>query len=300
MSTIKYLFLLNGLIMSINSFSQNGPIDLLGQTPPIDSAIILKTDLIPDGHHIFAIALSPSEDELFLTIYKGNSGTILHTRKDDSIWSELDTAFFANEKGLETYAISPDGLTLTFVSPNPSEDWPNNTDIYFCNRTDTGLSKAKPFAGTINSEFREAGHALTLDKTLYFASGRPTNDRKADIYRAKFINGEYTTAEYISNLSTPADEDGVWVSPDEEYAIVESWQDENKKNFYISFRKKDDTWSELINMGPKVNTPSFEGTPKVSNDGKYLFFWSDRTGVFCIHWIRVDVIVNDLRKEIFN
>lgn len=271
-------------------------IDFLGQTPPCDSAIILKTNLIPNDFNIFSIALSPLEDELFLTVYKGNSGTVLHSKRIDTTWSKLDTAFFANEKGLEAYAISPDGQTLTFVRANPIEGWQSNTDIFFCNRTETGWTTAKPFLEEINSKFREAGHALTTDKTLYFASGRPTSDSKADIYRAKFINGEYTTAEYISNLSTPADEDGIWISPDEEYAIVESWQDDNKKDFYISFRNEDNSWSELKNMGPKINTSSFEGTPKVSNDGKYLFFWSDRTGVFCIHWIRVDNIINELRE----
>lgn len=296
----KHAIFILAFIISTNCFSQNRPIDFLGQTPPSDSAIILTTDLIPKGYNIFSIVISPLEDELFLTIYKDTSSTTLHSKRIGSIWSKLDTAFFANEKGIETVNISPDGQILTYTKANPIEGWSNNTDLYFCTKTNVGWSDAQPFPPAINSEFREAGHALTSNKTLYFASGRPTDDHKADIYKSKFINGEYTTAEYVPNLSTPADEDGIWISPDEEYAIVESWQDENKKDFYISFRNDDNSWTELINMGQKINTPSFEGTPKVSNDGKYLFFWSDRTGVFCMHWIRVDGIVNDLKKEIFD
>jgi hypothetical protein len=292
-----YLKFILAFILPVSCFSQNCIIDYFGQTPPGDSAIILATNLIPQDYNIFGIVLSPLDDELFSTIYKNNSGTILHSKRIGSAWSKLDTAFFANEKGLETITISPDGQLLTYTKSNPIAGWPYNTDIYFCNRTDKGWSDARPFSAAINSEFREAGHALTIDRTLYFASGRPTDDQKADIFRAKYINGEYTSAEYVPNLSTPSDEDGIWISTDESYAIVESWQDENKKDFYISFRNDDGSWTKLKNMGPKINTPGFEGTPKVSSDDKYLFFWTDRTGKFCIHWIRVDKIISDIKKK---
>jgi hypothetical protein len=295
-----YLTVLLAFILSACCFSQKSIIDYLGQTPPGDSAIVLATNLIPEYYNIFGIVLSPLDDEFFLTIYKNNSGTILHSKRIGSVWSKLDTAFFANEKGLETVTISPDGLLLTYTKSNPIAGWPYNTDLYFCTRTNTGWSNPKPFPADINSEFREAGHSLTYDRTLYFASGRPTDDQKADIFRVKFINGDYTSAEYVPNLSTPADEDGIWISPDESYAIVESWQDENKKDFYISFRNEDGSWTKLKNMGPKINTPGFEGTPKVSSDGKYLFFWSDLSGKFCIHWIRVDKIISDLKKEVLD
>lgn len=291
-----YLKFLLAFILPVSCFSQNGIIDYLGQTPPGDSAIVLTTNLIPNDYNIFSLVLSPLDDELFLTIYKGNSGTILHSKRSGSVWSKLDTAFFVNEKGLETVNISPDGQFLTYVKSNPIAGWPYNTDLYFCTRLDNGWSIAQPFPASINSEFREAGHALTENRTLYFASGRPTDDQKADIFMAKCINGEYTTAEYVSNLSTPADEDGIWVSPDESYAIVESWQDENKKDLYISFHNADGTWTKLKNMGRNINSPDFEGTPKVSSDGKYLFFWSNRTGIYCLHWIRVDKIISDLKN----
>lgn len=151
--------------------------------------------MIPKDYNIFSIVLSPLDDELFLTIYKGNSGTILRAKQTGSVWSKLDTAFFANEKGLETVSISPDGQLLTYTKSNPIPGWAYNTDLYFRNRTDNGWSKAQLFPAFINSEFREAGHTLTANRTLYFASGRPTDDQKADIFRTKCINGEYTSAE---------------------------------------------------------------------------------------------------------
>jgi hypothetical protein len=270
-----------------------------GQTPPGDSAVIFAPGVISLKDRVeFGIIFSSTGDELFLNIFDGKKMTALHSKLIGSTWSKFDTAFFAREGGVETITISPDGKLLTFTKSNPIAGWPYNTDLYFCTRTDTGWSQPQPFSKAINSEFREAGHALTLDRTLYFASGRPTDDRKADIIRAKCINGEYTSAEYVPNLSTPADEDAVWISPDESYAIVESWQDANKKDLYLSFRKQDNSWTKLINMGPKINTASFEGIPKVSRDGKYLFFWSDRNGNIDIYWIRVEKIIEDLKKQL--
>jgi hypothetical protein len=295
-----HLIVILAFILPASCFSQKCIIDYLGQTPPGDSAIVLSTGLIPPDYNIFGIGLSPLDDELFLTIYKDNSGTILHSKRKGTVWSKLDTAFFANEKGLEIVTISPDGQLLTYTKSNPIAGWPYNTDLYFCIRTSIGWSNAQPFSSAINSEFREAGHSLTSDRTLYFASGRPTDDQKADIFKAKFINGEYTSAEYVPNLSTPADEDQLYVSPDESYAIIESWQNENKKDLYISFHNEIGSWTKLKNMGQKINTPSFEGMPKVSSDGKYLFFWSDRSGKACIYWIRIDKIINDFKKEVFN
>jgi hypothetical protein len=106
-------------------------------------------------------------------------------------------------------------------------------------------------------------------------------------------------AEYVPNLSTAADEDGVWVSPDENYAIVESRQDIHLKDLYISFHKEDGSWTKLKNMGPKVNFLSFQVRGRVSPDGKYLFFTGYNGSDMDIYWIRVDNIIIDLKKEVF-
>lgn len=293
---VTFAFILAGII-SLTSIAQNNSTDYFGQTLPCDSAVIFAPGLISSNVNIYGVTFSPARDELFLTIYNEKMSATLHSKLIDSMWSKFDTAFFAREPGLEIVAISPDGQLLTFTKSNPIAGWPYNTDLYFCIRTDTGWSQARPFPEAINSEFREAGHALTSERTLYFASGRPTDDHKADIYRAKYINGEYTSVEYVPNLSTPADEDGVWISPDESCAIIESWQDENKKDLYISFRTEDGSWTKLKNMGSKINSSDYEGAPKVSKDGNYLFFWSNRSGKLCIYWIRVDKIINELKKE---
>ena len=43
-------------------------------------------------------------------------------------------------------------------------------------------------------------------------------------------------------------------------------------DLYISFRQQDGSWGSAINMGDKINTDAYEAGPKVTPDGKYLFF----------------------------
>jgi hypothetical protein len=43
-------------------------------------------------------------------------------------------------------------------------------------------------------------------------------------------------------------------------------------DLYISYRQQDGTWSKGYNLGPKVNTAAEELGPRISPDGKYLFF----------------------------
>lgn len=303
----KLLFIIVSSFLVQVSNAQTDTTDYFGQTPPSDSAVVFAPGLISlKGRLEGAIAFSPAGDELCLSVIPNIHSedtelcpgcVILYSKKTGSTWSKLDTAYFA-PKSSYCPIFSPDGQLVTFTIQGGDNGWGN---IYYCNRTDTGWSQPQPFTRIINSERREAGHALTMNRTLYFSSGRNYSVSAGDVYRAKCINGEYTSVERVPNLSTPKDEDGVWVSPDESYAIVESWQDANMQDLYISFRKEDGSWTKLKNMGPKINSPGQDTRGKVSPDGKYLFFASDRCGNDDrdIYWIRVDKIIADLKKAAF-
>ena len=47
-------------------------------------------------------------------------------------------------------------------------------------------------------------------------------------------------------------------------------------DLYVSFKQKDDSWGEPINLGPEINSPENELEPRLSTDWKYLFFTSFR------------------------
>jgi len=43
-------------------------------------------------------------------------------------------------------------------------------------------------------------------------------------------------------------------------------------NYYVSFRDKDDKWSDLINIGKAVNAEGSSDASSISTDGNYFFF----------------------------
>ena len=72
---------------------------------------------------------------------------------------------------------------------------------------------------------------------------------------------------------------GTWnahpfIAPDETFIM---WDGERESGFgssdiYISFKQSDGSWGAAINMGEEINTQAEEGGPRVTPDGKYLFF----------------------------
>jgi hypothetical protein len=106
-------------------------------------------------------------------------------------------------------------------------------------------------------------------------------------------------------INTVGYEDGAFISPDETYLIFESDRPggiDSSIDLYISFKDKHNTWSAPINMGEKINTKASERFARVSPDGQFLFFGSNRRLVnndpnFDIYWIRTSVI-DDLRSQI--
>ena len=59
--------------------------------------------------------------------------------------------------------------------------------------------------------------------------------------------------------------DGVWGSPEI-----------GGGDLFISFRNEDGSWTEAVNMGEPINTPTLDMCPALSHDGKYLFWTSRR------------------------
>ncbi|TLM73905.1 PD40 domain-containing protein [Microbulbifer harenosus] len=72
---------------------------------------------------------------------------------------------------------------------------------------------------------------------------------------------------------------GLWnahpyIAPDESYIM---WDGEREGGYggsdlYVSFKEADGSWGEAINLGGEINTEVDDGGPRITPDGKYLFF----------------------------
>ncbi|GAA0359743.1 hypothetical protein GCM10009092_24940 [Bowmanella denitrificans] len=87
-----------------------------------------------------------------------------------------------------------------------------------------------------------------------------------------------------------------FIAPDESYIMWDGIKDNGfgDVDLYISFRQPDGSWGEAINMGDKINTAAYEAGPKVTPDGKYLFFvrnmGSDKFENVDVFWVDAQII----------
>ena len=134
-----------------------------------------------------------------------------------------------------------------------------------------GLSELKslepfkdiPFTGfSASSKGTYYFYFLKRDGSGHMSYSRLTNGKYENPQK---MNSEINSGKYIAHP---------FIAPDESYLM---WDVEREgmstPDIYISFRQKDGSWGAAINMGTEINTAAYEQRPRVTPDGKYLFFW---------------------------
>lgn len=118
-------------------------------------------------------------------------------------------------------------------------------------------------------------HGLSVSAKGTYYTDHYTNEGDGPLRISRLINGQREDPQ-------PADKvinTGKWVAhpfiaPDESYLL---WDVEREGDYgadiYISFRQPDSKWGKAINMGDTINTGLYDQWPRVTPDGKYLFFW---------------------------
>lgn len=198
----------------------------------------------------------------------------------------------STEEHLETEVLFlPDMMELSFTRSGVEYNEPTLFVMQYKNHswnrksislTDTDKYKEQfsPSYAELNSlePFKDIpirGGTLSAKGTYYFYV-LDLADGSGYMSYSRLINGKYEKPQKMSRainrgkyIAHP------FIAPDESYLMWDAEkEDENKPDIYISFRKKDGSWGEAINMGDKINTTAYyEQRPKVTPDGKYLTFW---------------------------
>ena len=218
---------------------------------------------------------SPALDEVFFghrSTEEGSDNKIYHARMVNGRWTQPALASFASG-GMEFEAqFSVDGDTLYFN---------RGSALVFSQRTPTGWSEARSIEPPAD---RGMCVAAASNGTLYFTSAR----RPAIVGSAR-VNGQYQApAVVVSPGAHP------WVAPDESYLVFDRYAfaggRQTGSKLFVSFRRKDESWSEPVELGPDINATGTELIPKVSPDGKYLFFQRKVDGNTDIYWVDARVI----------
>lgn len=276
--------------VSINYLDQKSP----GNTARLFAPGVLTTAAVEHS----APAFSPDGKTVVWTIMKMPSyqTCLLEMNFVNNKWSAPHVPSFSDTTMNEVYPnFSAKGDTLYF-STNRKFDTSSSDKqtLWFVVRKGNAWSEAKVLDTVL---FPRDVYASSMSKTSnrYFIIG-PQGTPDWNIFHTD-RNGKITRLP--SPINTPGYEDGPFIAPDESYLIFESDRPTDGEpgfiDLYIVFRKKDGSWGDPKNMGPKVNTKFAERFAKVSPDGKYLFFGRNTGSGFDIYWIDA-AIIEELRN----
>ncbi len=258
-----------------------------GQKPPGSTPEVFAPGIVCTGLYERDVAFSPDGNEFYFGIVTGDNAysAILVSIQAEGRWTRPEVAPFSGNpkyRDLE-HCISPDGKRLYFVSNRPDPlrgetegDW----DIWVMERGASGWEEPINLGPPVNTDSGEYFPSVSRNGTLYFTRDDPKT-RIHFIYRARLVDGKYSEPEKLPpQVNCGQSQFNAFIAADESYMIVPVFGREDScgsTDYYIVFRNKKDEWSDPINMGEKINTPSgFEWSPYVSPDGKYFFFMSTR------------------------
>jgi hypothetical protein len=201
----------------------------------------------------------------------------------DGKWSDAEVLPFSGQYRDTDGVLSPDGRVMYFASDRPV----NGVDrhrflIWQSRKTEKSWSEPTVVSGTINAEGNQVFASVAKNGTMYFTSSRKTG--QYDIFRSKLVNGKYETAE---DLGPPLNISGVWtfeswIAPDESYLLLGSFGREGgygSADIFVSFNENG-LWSKPANLGSIVNSNARDYSPRVSADGQWLYFASERGGPY--------------------
>lgn len=221
----------------------------------------------PDGKSMaFGVAHESNPEETCIYLMNYTNGK----------WTSPDKSFLPNNINTFFPMFSPSGNELYFAKSIDGSP----TDLWVAAYIDKKAINPQPLDSIFNSKSREAGHSKSKSGTFYFTSNRDDQHQCCgDIYYAQPDSGKYSKIQKSDILSSEADEESLFLSPDENYIIIQAWkyESESKHDLYISYRTKEDAWTVPKRLNSQINGKEIEQRPFVSPDNKFLFF--SRTSV---------------------
>jgi Tol biopolymer transport system component len=244
--------------------------------------VIFAPGIISQGFHENGIVFSSDGSEMFYSTSdsKFTFKTFIHLKKVNNTWSTPEMAPFSGNYYDHSAFFSPDGKRLYFSSTRPvssGSDQKNDLDVWFVEKEENFWGEPVHLKGPLNTDKSEQITSIAANGAIYLRTNY--EDGKWGIYISRLENGRYSAAEKLSQtINAGYNEGNPCVSPDERFILFKSGRPGGYGNtdLYVSFRQKDNSWGEPINLGDKINSPENELEPRLSPDGKYLFFTSFR------------------------
>lgn len=238
--------------------------------------IILDPSKVTGFNQIDAIGISSTTEPIEALI--NVSPSVLKEEKKENLGKAV------NSKGQEINPIiSADGKTLFFTraefegnigSPDKQDAWVSTLD------KNNNWTEAVNLGAPVNNGGDNAIIGVSADgKTIYlinvYLPGGGLVYGLSKSFHTK--NGWSFPKEIkIQNLYNDHDFSGFAISPHGNVLVmsVQRKDSEGRKDLYVSFVQKDDTWTEPKHMGNVLNSASDENSPFLALDNKTLYFTS--------------------------
>lgn len=231
---------------------------------------------------------------------------LLFSRLEDGRWSTPEPVPFSKEGSDDAPFISPDGGRLFFTSKRPTSpaDTTNKENVWVVDIYENGWSEPRLLPPMVNNFFFHWQISVDLKGDLYFQYESAENkDNKRDIYFSAYRDGGYQKPVPISEMvNTEHFEIQPFISPEGDYIIFARINNQRLADgrqdicLFISFRKRNNTWTKAVSLKEYVKYKYIAGCPVVTRDGQYLFFLDRYEDQYQRYWVSAKFI-DDLRPK---
>ncbi len=220
---------------------------------------------------------------------------LMRARRTATGWSKAERVSLPKAGRVDYPSVTPDGTRLLFSwSPSRPRHAGRNVDNDFdLFSLELGNPNAQPVpldepdinrirggkVRTLRFVNNETAPSLTVDGDLYFWTERLDGVGRRDVYVARSDGaGGFRTAQPLpAPINSPNEDDGMWVRPDGRLMLM-SYADrggEGGTDVFVSVRTPRG-WSDPEPLGPSLNSAHADFAARVTPDGKYVVFTSDR------------------------
>jgi Tol biopolymer transport system component len=272
--------LLGGIIMALGSALLLAQTSVQSSSDP-PNAELIGEDVISTPFDEFGGALSSDGATLYydVTVPAHYLYVMCESHLVNGKWQRPEVLPFSGLYRDTDPVLTPDGKTLLFASDRPRNGVESHSFyIWAVEKTEQGWSEPRALDGPVNSSGSQVFASVARNGNLYFTSDR--NKGQFDIYRSRLVDGKYQLAE---DLGPNINGEGIWslealIAPDESYLLIGSFGRQpsfGNSDLFISYNQHG-VWSKPKNLGPVINTAAREYSPRITPDGKWLIFTSER------------------------
>jgi ankyrin repeat protein len=263
----------------------------MGQKPPGDRPEMFLPGIV-SGHYRAhsAIVFSPDGKEAYWTEMSPPEGKVMGMKMEGDKWTYPEPALEGRDGSL-----SPDGRRIFFIQVRPfreGEKPAGEMDGWECywymERTAAGWSEPVSVGEAVNSIGVHWQCSVDRNGHLYFS------EFEKNIYRSEYREGQFQAPVRITGLFKNDTLQGrsPFISPEGDYLLFSA-----EDKLHVSFKRKDGSWTDRIPLGDEINARGLNGSPRVTPDGKYIFFVSaGERRPWGIYWVSAGVI-DRLKKE---